>query len=334
MADQSGFQDFARDANDLHDIYLGRPQRDAQGRDWVFTLRHVLRDAQGQPLAVLTDMFPVDFLESLWQEAPLVQQITVGVLRDDGYLMSRYPVPATVTKDDVYGTRRDGALIRYLTQHQFPVQGRVEGPNALLNGQNFINLFHRLDKLPATVFVGQPEIRFFQVWARSIDTPLALTALLLVFIKLVSRRLARREQEAEQQRLAVERVLRESETEQRSLIDNLMTGLVIHDATGAVVRCNAEASKLLGLSFEQMTGKQLIDPAWSFVNEQGAVMPVSDYPASRVLATREPVNGVVVGIVRSKSGSQNSAKRFWLGAVSQAVRAVRQDTATTPEQFC
>jgi len=98
----------------------------------------------------------------------------------------------------------------------------------------------------------------------------------------------------------VERVLRESETEQRSLIDNLMTGLVIHDATGAVVRCNAEASNLLGLSFEQMTGKQLIDPAWSFVNEQGAVMPVSDYPASRVLATREPVNGVVGGIVRGK----------------------------------
>lgn len=300
VADQSGFQDFARDAKDLHDIYLGRPQRDVQGQDWVFTLRHVLRDAQGQPRAVLTDVFPVDFLESLWQDAPLVQQITVGVLRDDGYLMSRYPVPATVTKDEVYGTRRDGALIRYLTQHQFPVQGRVEGPNALLNGQNFINLFHRLDKLPATVFVGQPEIRFFQVWARSIDTPLALTALLLVFIKLVSRRLARREQEAEQQRLAVERVLRESETEQRSLIDNLMTGLVIHDATGAVVRCNAEASNLLGLSFEQMTGKQLIDPAWSFVNEQGAVMPVSDYPASRVLATREPVNGIVGGIVSGK----------------------------------
>ena len=300
LVDQSGFQDFARDAKDQHDIYLGRPQRDAQSQDWVFTLRYVLRDAQGKPRAVLTDVFPVDFLESLWKDAPLVQQLTVGVLRDDGYLMTRFPVPATVTKDEVYGMRRDGVLVRYLAQHQFPLQGRVEGPNALLKGQNFINLFHRLDRLPATVFVGQPESRFFQVWARSIDTPLALTALLLVFIKLVSLRLARREHEAEQQRLAVERVLRESETEQRSLIDNLMTGLVIHDATGAVVRCNAEASNLLGLSFEQMTGKQLIDPAWSFVNEQGAVMPVSDYPASRVLATREPVNGVVGGIVRGK----------------------------------
>jgi len=121
-----------------------------------------------------------------------------------------------------------------------------------------------------------------------------------VFLKLLSLRPAPREHEAEQQRLAVERVLRESETEQRSLIDNLMTGLVIHDATGAVVRCNAEASNLLGLSFEQMTGKQLIDPAWSFVNEQGTVMPVSDYPASRVLATREPVNGIVGGIVSGK----------------------------------
>lgn len=166
LVDQSGFQDFARDAKDQHDIYLGRPQRDAQSQDWVFTLRYVLRDAQGQPRAVLTDVFPVDFLESLWKDAPLVQQLTVGVLRDDGYLMTRFPVPAAVTKDEVYGTRRAGALIRYLTQQQFPVQGRVEGPNALLNGQNFVNLFHRLDKLPVTVFVGQSERRFWQVWAR------------------------------------------------------------------------------------------------------------------------------------------------------------------------
>ena len=34
------------------------------------------------------------------------------------------------------------------------------------------------------------------------------------------------------------------------------------------------------------------------------------------------------------SGQQNEAKRFWPGAVSQAVRAVRQDTTTTPEEFC
>lgn len=300
LAAQPSFQDFARDARDLRDIYLGRPQRDALDKDWVFTLRYVLRDQNGQAQAVLTDVFPVDFLESLWKDAPLVQQLTVGVLRDDGYLMTRFPVPAAVTKDEVYGTRRAGALIRYLTQQQFPVQGRVEGPNALLNGQNFVNLFHRLDKLPVTVFVGQSERRFWQVWARSIDTPLALTALLLAFIKFVSLRLARRESESAQQRLVVEQVLRDSETEQRSLIDNLMTGLVIHDATGAVVRCNAEASNLLGLSFEQMTGKQLIDPAWSFLNEEGQTMPVSDYPASRVVATREPVNGIVVGIVRSK----------------------------------
>ncbi|PIF17672.1 PAS domain S-box-containing protein/diguanylate cyclase (GGDEF)-like protein [Acidovorax delafieldii] len=300
LAAQPSFQDFARDARDLRDIYLGRPQRDALDKDWVFTLRYVLRDQNGQAQAVLTDVFPVDFLESLWKDAPLVQQLTVGVLRDDGYLMTRFPVPAAVTKDEVYGTRRAGALIRYLTQQQFPVQGRVEGPNALLNGQNFVNLFHRLDKLPVTVFVGQSERRFWQVWARSIDTPLALTALLLTFIKFVSLRLARRESESAQQRLVVEQVLRDSETEQRSLIDNLMTGLVIHDATGAVVRCNAEASNLLGLSFEQMTGKQLIDPAWSFLNEEGQTMPVSDYPASRVVATREPVNGIVVGIVRSK----------------------------------
>ena len=34
-----------------------------------------------------------------------------------------------------------------------------------------------------------------------------------------------------------------------------------------------------------------------------------------------------------ESGAKNSAKRFWLGAVSQAVLPVRQDAATTPEEF-
>lgn len=300
MEGQPSFQDFARDAHGLYDIYLGRPQRDALNDDWVFTLRYVLRDPRGQARAVLTDVYPVDFLEPLWKEAPLVQQITVGVLRDDGYLMSRYPVPSSVTKDEVYGTRRVGALIRSLTEQQFPMQGRVEGLNALLNGQNFINLFHRLDKLPVTVFVGQPEHRFWLLWVRSIETPLALTLLLLAFIKFVSLRLARRESENEEQRQLVERVLRDSETEQRALIDNLMTGLVIHDATGAIVRCNAEATNLLGLNFEQMTGKKLIDPAWCFLSEEGKPLPVSGYPATRVLATREPVQGLVVGVIRSK----------------------------------
>ena len=38
-------------------------------------------------------------------------------------------------------------------------------------------------------------------------------------------------------------------------------------------------------------------------------------------------------ITAFKSCSQNSAQRFWLGAASQAVRVVRQDAATTPEEF-
>ena len=304
---EPGLEEFLRSGPRDRDIYLSRPQRSALTQDWVFTLHYVVRGREGQALAVLTDVFPTDFLESLWRDAPLVRQLTVGILRDDGFLVTRYPVPTTVTKDELYGAARTGALARYLAKEGFPARGRVEGPNALLKGQNFINLFHRIESHPVTVFIGEPEQRILSIWFRGVETPLALTVVLLVFIKFVSLRLARREQESEQQRAAAERLLRNSEIEQRTLIDNLMAGVVIHDAAGAVVRCNAEASKLLGLSFEQMTGKQLIDPAWCFLNEEGRPMPVSEYPVSRAIVQRAPVEGIVVGIIRS-----NHAEVCWV----------------------
>ena len=67
----------------------------------------------------------------------------------------------------------------------------------------------------------------------------------------------------------------------------------------------------------QLAGRHTAEDIAAFYLERGAKQVV-----------------VKLGPEGAESGEQSSAKRFWLGAASQAVRVVRQDAATTPEELC
>ncbi len=82
------------------------------------------------------------------------------------------------------------------------------------------------------------------------------------------------------------------------LLQHLNAGVVIHAADTRILFANEKASELLGLTKDQMFGKTAIDPAWSFVREDGTLMPLAEYPVNRVLATRQPFQNQVLGINR------------------------------------
>ncbi|MFA7279957.1 MAG: PAS domain-containing protein [Sterolibacterium sp.] len=90
--------------------------------------------------------------------------------------------------------------------------------------------------------------------------------------------------------------LRASEEKYRSLIRDIQTAIVVHDGQGRVLDSNPLAQALLGLSADQLSGKTLIDPAWHFLSQDGSVLPVADYPVSKVLATRQPLRDYLTGI--------------------------------------
>ncbi len=92
--------------------------------------------------------------------------------------------------------------------------------------------------------------------------------------------------------------LRASEENYRSLIDKVQTAIVLHDGQGHILTSNPLAQRLLGLSKDQLLGKALIDPEWHFLKEDGSVMPVAEYPVSRVLASRQPLRDYLAGIIR------------------------------------
>ena len=105
------------------------------------------------------------------------------------------------------------------------------------------------------------------------------------------------------ERVRAEESLRASELKYHSLIDHLHCGVVVHGPDTRILLSNPEASRLLGWTENQLQGKAAIDPAWSFLREDGSPMPLGDYPISRVLASGEPINAMVLGI-RQHSGAE------------------------------
>jgi PAS domain S-box-containing protein len=101
-----------------------------------------------------------------------------------------------------------------------------------------------------------------------------------------------------------EAALRESEAQHRLLVDNLNAGVVVHGPDTRILLANAKAGLLLGLTLEQMRGRDALDPGWRFVRDDGTAMPQEEYPVARVFATGEPVVDQVIGVDRPATGDR------------------------------
>jgi PAS domain S-box-containing protein len=100
-----------------------------------------------------------------------------------------------------------------------------------------------------------------------------------------------------------ERAVAARERRYRTLVEQLPVGVVEHAADSSITLFNEQACRLLGMTPEQMQGRQALDPQWHFVDEHGHPLPSADYPVVRVLATGEPVEAMVGGIV-PQAGSE------------------------------
>lgn len=117
-------------------------------------------------------------------------------------------------------------------------------------------------------------------------------------LALIFRDLERANEELE--RRVAERTadLQASEQRFRSLIRKVRTAIVVHDGEGRLLDSNPLANELLGLSAEEIQGKQTSDAAWRFVRQDGSPLPLAEYPAELVLASRQPLRDYVAGIRR------------------------------------
>ncbi len=96
--------------------------------------------------------------------------------------------------------------------------------------------------------------------------------------------------------------LLESENKYQKLVENLHTGVVVHNADTSIMFCNQEASRLLGLSQDQLENKVATDPEWCFTDETGRRLSPEEYPVMRVIATNKSLINQTYGINRPVAG--------------------------------
>jgi diguanylate cyclase (GGDEF)-like protein/PAS domain S-box-containing protein len=81
-----------------------------------------------------------------------------------------------------------------------------------------------------------------------------------------------------------------------TLIEAMPVGMVVVDANGRFAESNKAASRILGVSADELRGQSIDDARWRCVHEDGSLFDEAEEPARRSLRTGEPERGVVMGI--------------------------------------
>lgn len=241
--------------------YRDEPQRDGAnvGRPMVGVVSHVptvplryaIKDREDRPLYILSANLSAGLLESFWKEAPITQKAALGLIRDDGFLVCRYPVPGRLSQEDIYGKPRTGALIKHLQQSGFPTSGYVEGPSSL-DGPDFLTAYRRLSRFPITLFVAMPLSEIRAAWWEKVLTPYLLTALLLVGGVAVHRFALRRQRAWERERDAAHDALRASEERLQRVLEGANDGFWDWSVATGEVLFSRRWAEILGYSPEDI----------------------------------------------------------------------------------
>jgi PAS domain S-box-containing protein len=92
--------------------------------------------------------------------------------------------------------------------------------------------------------------------------------------------------------------LRESGEQLNTLLQSIQAAVVVHGPDTNIIKCNKTSQELLGLTENQMLGKESIDPYWKFLNENGSDMSLENYPANQVKNKKNALKNFIVGVCR------------------------------------
>ncbi len=120
-------------------------------------------------------------------------------------------------------------------------------------------------------------------------------------------------------------------TRLQTVFDTVAEGIVLQDESGAIIEANPAASRLLGLTIDQLLGRTSVDPQWRALRADGTDFPWEDQPAMRTLRTGEPQSGVIMGVHRPDGSlnwiSINSAEVAQAGRRTGVVSTLTDVTA-------
>ena len=276
LAREPSFLQFRSERQEGQALNIGQPLESVISKEWIIPLRYVINNKEGKTVYIISANLPVRMLQDYWNEAPFAKTAALGLMRDDGFLVSRYPVPDNLTMDKIYGRPRTGTLITYLRQQKFPVNGYVEGPSSL-DGPDFLNSFRRLEHFPVTLFIAMPMSEIRAEWWNKVKVPYILTVVMMIGGFLVYRHILRQEHTREVERMEASEVIRESEDRFRNMFErNAAIMLMIDPITGNIIQANKAAADFYGWPIEELSKISILQintlPPESVMNEMNKTL--------------------------------------------------------------
>ena len=231
---------------------IGRPVAGHIDKSWIVSARYAVTDRAGKLAYIISANLPVDMMQRYWIDSITPGIATLGLIRDDGYLVSRYPEPDAASLDKLYGRpAEEGPMAEYLRVNGHPQQGQLELLNN--NGKTSLLVLRRLQHYPLTLFVEMPVTEVNAAWWHDMHAPYFVMALLLacafVFYSLKNKRRAWTvEKRREELRHRYEHALRVRSPNEILMFDS---------ATLQIVYANDYALENLGYTLEQLQQKDI-----------------------------------------------------------------------------
>jgi PAS domain S-box-containing protein len=232
---------------------IGRPVAGNIDKSWVVSARYAVTDPAGKLVYIVSANLPVDMMQRYWIDSVTPRITALGLVRDDGYLVSRYPEPDAADLDKLYGKPVEGTMAEYLRANRRPALWKAEMRNSEGSTTGLL-VMRRLQHYPLTLFVEMPATEIRAAWWREMHAPYFLMALVLAgtfaFYSLRFRRRAWSvEKRREELRRHYEHVLRERSENEIFMFDT---------DTLQVTYANDSAREKLGYTLEQLQKMTLL----------------------------------------------------------------------------
>jgi len=95
---------------------------------------------------------------------------------------------------------------------------------------------------------------------------------------------------------SAEGAMRSSEQKYRTLFENLSQGVFYQNHNGQITEANDAATQMLGMTREQLIGKDSYDKRWKVVDEDHRFLPPEQHPSMLALKTGHPITNKTVGV--------------------------------------
>lgn len=253
LADVPAFRKIRDELQQGSPFVIGQPVKGYLDKSWVVPARYAVTDDAGKLAYIISANLPVDMLQHYWIDSITPRITALGLVRDDGYLVSRYPEPDAASLDKMYDEPIGGAMAEYLHTNDQTQQGQIELRNS--DGKTTgLLVMRRLQHYPLTLFVEMPATEISAAWWHDMQAPFFLMALVLICtFAFYSLRLHRRAWTAEKRREELQH------RHEHALLEPSPNEIFMFDTgTLQITYANDYALEDLGYTLQQLQQKNIL----------------------------------------------------------------------------